>query len=438
MSHSIPLSSNNEKDKINTSFYLIWFGQLISLVGSAMTSFALSLWVYQQSGSVTQFALINVFAILPRILLSPIAGPLIDKRNRKWVLILSDSLAACTTVFLAIMFFTGQIVLWHILLAAFINAAAGTFQWPAFMASMTMLVPEKQLGKANGMLQFNQAAAEIFSPMVGGLLIIQIGIAGVLIIDLATFLIAVITLLISRIPQPQITVSHDSPTMRSRWQDAMSGLNYIRSHKGLSNLVWFSALVNFLWGMVAALLAPMILEFANADQLGLILSIAGTGLLTGSLLMSAWGGTTPKMKGVFLFEAVSALGFFFFAFRPNVWIIAGAAFIAHFTIAVAQGSVMSIWQVKVPKEIQGRVFSAQQMVTRSMMPLALILSGPLADKLIRPLLSSNPGLASFTVGSWATAGDGARIAFIFLAMCFVKFALIAFSALNPAVRNVEQ
>jgi MFS family permease len=437
MTHISTAQSTTREAKINLSFYIIWFGQLVSLIGSGMTSFALSLWVYQQTGSVTQFAMINLFAVLPRILLSPIAGSVIDKHNRKWILILSDSLAALTTAFLAVMFFSGQIAVWHILLASFINAAAGTFQWPAFMASITLLVPDNLLGKANGMLQFNQAAAEIFSPMVGGVLITTLGVAGVLYIDLATFLVAVLTLMISRIPQPVGGSPSDEQTKGNFWQDALSGIQFIRRNNGLHNLVWFSAIVNFLWGMVAAMLIPMMLEFASANQTGVILSIAGTGLLTGSLLMSTWGGTTKKIKGALIFEGISAIGYFFFAFRPSVWIIAPAAFLAHCTIAVAQGSVMAIWQKKVPAEKQGRVFAAQQMITRSMMPLALVLTGPLADTVVRPMLENNPGFANFTVGSWLSAGDGARIAFLFLGMSVVKVILVIGSSLNPAVRNVE-
>ena len=418
------------------SFYLIWFGQLVSLVGSGMTSFALSLWVYQQSGSISQFALINVFAILPHILLSPLAGAIIDRCSRRLILILSDSLAACSTIFLALLFFTGQIAIWHIFVAVCINAAANTFQWPAFMASMTLLVSENQLGRANGMLQFNRAAAEIFSPMLAGVLISQINIFGILMIDLITFLVAVITLTISRIPQPSRKVVEKSASPRPFWQDSMSGFSFILAQKGLSWLVGFTALSNFFWGMVAALLVPMILEFAAADQVGLILSTAGVGLLCGSLLMSSWGGSKPKIKGALAFEAFSALGFILIGARPWVWMIAAGAFCAHFTIAIVQGSVMAIWQLKVPAEAQGRVFAAQQMITRSMAPLALLCAGPLADGVIKPLLSGTAALQQLS-GSWVQAGDGQKMAFIFLGMAAAKLLLVLAGMLNPELRKVE-
>jgi MFS family permease len=417
-------------------FYLIWFGQLVSLVGSGMTSFALSLWVYQQSGSITQFALINVFAILPHLLLSPLAGAVIDRSSRRLILILSDSLAACSTIFLAVLFFTDQIAIWHIFLAVSLNAAAGSFQWPAFMASMTLLVSKGQLGRANGMLQFNRAAAEIFSPMLAGVLISQINIFGILMIDLATFLAAVITLSMARIPQPIRQVREKPVPRNTFWQDCKSGFHFIHGQSGLRWLVGFTALSNFFWGMVGALLVPMILEFAAPDQVGLILSTAGVGLLCGSLLMSSWGGSQRKIKGALIFEALSAVGFILMGARPWVWMIAAGAFCAHFTIAIVQGSVMAIWQLKVPAEAQGRVFAAQQMITRSMAPLALLCAGPLADGVIKPLLSSTPNLNSMS-SSWILAGDGQKMAVIFMGMAVAKLLLVLTGVLNSQLRKVE-
>jgi MFS transporter, DHA3 family, macrolide efflux protein len=436
--HSITSSPSGRTAKIaSPTFFLIWFGQLISLVGSGMTSFALSLWVYQQSGSITQFALINVFAILPHLLLSPLAGAIIDRRSRRMILILSDSVAACSSIFLGVLFFSGQAAVWHILLAVCINAAANTFQWPAFMASMSLLVPPDQLGKANGMLQFNRAAAEIFSPMLAGMLISRIDIFGILIIDLATFLVAVSTLTISRIPQPTRVAAEKTLQGSTFWQDCLSGFRFILKRHGLCWLVGFTAIANFFWGLVAALLAPMILEFAAPDQVGLILSIAGGGLLCGSLLMSSWGGSTPKIKGALLFEALSALGFILIGARPWVWSIAAGAFCAHFTIAIVQGSLMAIWQAQVPTEAQGRVFAAQQMITRSMTPLALICAGPLVDGVIKPLLGSTPVLSQVS-SAWLGAGDGQKMALIFLGMAAAKLLLVIAGALNPQLRKVEE
>jgi hypothetical protein len=273
--------------------------------------------------------------------------------------------------------------------------------------------------------------------MVAGILISQFSIALILLIDLLTFGVAVGTLLLSQIPQPAPLSKNDLNPPISFWQDTLTGLRFIRQQRGLFNLVWFTALVNFLWGIVAALLAPLILGFGTPNQLGLILSIAGTGLLSGSLLMSAWGGSTPKIKGVFFFEGLSAVGFLLIATRPWAWLIAIGVFCAHFSIAIVQGSIQSIWQTQVPAAAQGRVFAAQQMLTRSFTPLALLIAGPLAEKIIQPMLIGTPSLSHVTQ-AWSGTGIGQGIAFIFLSMAIIKFGLVGFSMLNRNIRLVEK
>lgn len=427
----------NKKTTSMKTFSIVWFGQLVSLVGSGMTSFGLSLWVYQQSGSVTQFALINLAAVLPRILISPLAGALVDRWDRRKMMAISDSLAGLTTLGVAILYASGRIELWHVYLAVGLSAVFNAFQWPAFLAAMTLLVPKGKLGRANGMLTLNRAAAEILSPLAAGALILTLELSGILLIDFATFLFAAATLILTRFPSPKTSSIHAASPSRSVWKESMDGLKYIAVRKGLLGLVVFTSVVFFFWGMVGALIVPMILGFTTEDVLGFILSIAGLGMFSGGLVMSAWGGPDRKIFGIIGPEMFSGLCFILIGLRPLPWMVAVGAFLAHMTIAVVEGSNQAIWQIKVPPEIQGRVFGAEQMITRSTTPLAFLLAGPLADKIFEPMMATD-GFLSDKLSLLLGVGVGRGIGLIFVLMGLIKIGVAAWGFINPNIRGIEE
>ena len=416
-------------------FIIVWLGQLVSLVGSGLTSFALGLWVYEHTGSVTQFALIGLFTALPNIVLSPLAGALVDRWDRRWVMILSDTGAGLCTLIMAFLFLTNRIEVWQIYLAAGASAAFGTFQWPAYSAAMTLLVPQKHLGRANGMVQFGQAAAEILAPALAGVLVLTTRVQGILLIDFVTFFFAVTTLLLVRFPAHETTTAAQA-RKDSLWREASYGWRFITARRGLLGLLVFFAVVKFLWGMVGALIAPMILGFTSADVLGAIISIAGGGMLAGSLVMSAWGGPKRRIDGVLHFELLSGLCFLLIGLRPSAWPVALGAFGAHLTIAIIYGSNQAIWQSKVPPNVQGRVFATQQMIAKSTTPLAYLTAGPLADKLFEPLLASDGPLTG-SIGQITGVGPGRGIGLLFIVMGILKVAVTLGGYLYPRMRLVE-
>lgn len=418
------------------TFTIIWFGQLISLVGSGLTSFALGLWVYQSTGSVTQFALIALCTVLPRLVLSPLAGVLVDRWDRRWTMILSDIGAGLSTFVIAILFFTGRLEVWHIYLASAVSSAFGTFQWPAYAASITLLVPKRNLGRANGMVQFGEAASEILAPVLAGVLVMTIKLWGVILIDFVTFLFAVITLLIVRFPKPDTTTAGKAGK-ENIFREAAYGWRYITTRSGLLGLLMFFAIANFLQGMLGILITPMILNFTSADVLGTIISIAGGGLLTGSLMMSLWGGPKRRIAGVLNFQLLRGLCFLLIGLRPSALLVALGAFGAHLTIAIISGSNQAIWQSKVAPDVQGRVFAMQQMIARSASPLAFLLAGPLADKVFEPLLAAN-GLLAESLGPIVGVGPGRGIGLLFIVMGIIKVLVALGGYLYPRIRLVEE
>ncbi|KAA3657958.1 MAG: MFS transporter [Chloroflexi bacterium] len=414
-------------------FLILWFGQVVSLVGSGLTRFALGVWVFEQTGSSTDFALIGLFAILPQVVLSPAAGVVVDRWNRRKLMILSDLGAGASTLVLAGLLFSDQLALWHIYVIVAVSSAFGSVQFPAYTAVTALLVPKEQLGRANGLVQLGQAATDILVPLSAGVLVLTIGLSGIILIDVVTFLFAVGTLMVIKVGKTAVSPTDKEATF---WQSMRFGWSYINMRRGLLGLLLFLAAFNFLWGMVGALITPMILSFTTSDVLGAIISIAGGGMLVGSLIMSGWGGPKRRIFGVLGFELLSGFCFVLIGFRASFWTIAVGVFVAHLTIAIIYSSNQAIWQSKVPTNVQGRVFATQQMIGKAASPFAYLLAGPLADRIFEPMLVAD-GALSGNVGQVIGVGAGRGIGLIFVVMGIVKVVIAASSLLNPRVRLVE-
>jgi MFS family permease len=415
-------------------FMMIWLGQTVSQIGSGLTGFALGVWVYQTTGSALQFALIALFSVLPRIVLSPLAGVLVDRWNRRWAMIIGDSGAAIGTVMIALLFFSGRLEVWQIYIAVAVSSAFSTLQWPAYAAITPQLVSKENLGRANGMIQFGRAASEILSPVLAGILVLSIGMQGIILIDVATFVFAVATLMVIRLPQSKQRV--DSSTRDSFRRELVYGWTYLQARPGLMALLAFFAVVNFVWAMLGAVLTPMMLGFTSPDWLGVIISVAGLGMLTGSLVMSGWGGPKRRINGVLGFELVSGISFIVMGLRPSVWLVALGAFAAHFAIAIGSSCNQALWQSKVAPQVQGRVFATQQMVTQAAAPAGFILAGFLADNIFEPLLNVG-GPLTMSIGLITGAGPGRGMALLLILLGLLKLGIFGWGLMYPRIRYVE-
>jgi MFS transporter, DHA3 family, macrolide efflux protein len=420
-----------------TIFGIVWLGQLISVLGSALTAFALGLRVYQETGSVTQFALLSLCEVLPVILLAPLAGTLVDRWDRRWTMILSDTGAALCTLGLAALLFTHRLEVWHIYLAAALSALAGTFQTPAYLAASSLLVSPKDLGHVGGLMQLGQAAAEILAPMLAGFLILQIQLYGVILIDFATFGFAVCTLLIVRFPRPEAAPSpHASPAAPNFRREMADGWAYLRGQPGLLALLAYFAVVNFFSGMIGVLAQPMILSFTSADVLGLLFTIAGGGFLLGSVVMSAWGGPKRRVDGILGFGLLFGLGLCTLGFRPAALWVGLGAFVAHFALPFINGCNQAIWQSQVPPTLQGRVFALRQTVAKSAQPLAILAAGPLADRVFGPLLTPGTIWAS-RLGGLIGVGPGRGIGLLFIVIGALVTATMLAGYRLPHLQSAE-
>jgi hypothetical protein len=418
------------------TFLLIWAGQLVSLTGSHLTGFALGVWVYQQTGSVTQFAFISVATVLPYLLISPLAGAIVDRWDRRWTMIVSDTGAGLSTLTLAGLFLNGQLEVWHIYLATALSATFSAFQGPAYAASTTLLVPKEQLGRANGLVQMAQATGMLVAPAIAGFLVTTIQLQGVMLIDGITFLFALTTLLLVRFPRP--TRTHQTEVKSgSLWRDVVYGWRYLVARPALLGLMIFFGINNFLVGVVDVLFTPLVLSLGSAELLGILLSTGGLGMLTGSVAMSIWGGPKRRVYGVFGFSGLLAAAILLAGLRPTPLVLGIAAFLAFFSLPIFQGSNQALMQTKIAPEVQGRAFALKEMIAVSTLPLAYLVAGPLADGFFEPLLAVGGPLAG-SVGSVIGVGPGRGIALLFVVMGLASLLLSLAGYLQPRLRRVEE
>lgn len=435
-------NSDIQKDtqpKTMTTFLVIWIGQFISLVGSGLTGFGLSVWVYAQTGKATPMALTALAFNLPRIIFSPIAGSVADRFNRKLLMILADTAAVLVTVGFGVLIFTDSLQVWHIYAGAAISSIFGSFQEPAYRSSITMIVPKKHLARAAGIQQIGSAMQSILVPVLAGILYGAIGFRGIILIDFATYFFAIGALIWAHIPQPERVTETGDGEKSSLLKDAFFGWKYLKERPGLVTLLLYFAVVNFFLSFSGVLSAPLVLSFGTPTDMGLVQMAGGAAMLIGGIVMGTWGG--PKQKriwGVIFAIFFSGFGFFIVALQPKVWSIAVGEFVFLIFIPIAAALSQAVWQVKIPPDLQGRVFAMRSMLSFSIIPLANLLAGPLADNVFEPMMANGGTLANSFLGSFLGTGQGRGIAVIFLISALFLWISSIVIFTYPRVRNLEE
>ena len=417
-------------------FGITWFGQLISLVGSSLTSFALGAEIFQSTRSTSQFALLSFFYLVPLLVFTPFAGALVDRWDRRLVMLLSD-LGGGLGSFLVWLLFSASkaghwhLESWHYYVPVALIAATGAFRWPAYQASTTLLVPKRHLGRANGLINLAGGVGQVAAPVIAGALMGHIGLHGVLMIDLGSFLFAVVTLLFVRFPG-HVPVGG----RKSLWQEVAFGWNFIQTRPGLFWLMIFIAAVSLIESLVSVLITPLILSFTNVSSLGLIFTLGGVGMMSGGILMGIWGGGRHLTKATLAFQLLGGMALLLVALPPTIPIISVAAFVFLFTIPFISGCAQTIWQRKVAPGVQGRVFAVRRMIVLVAPPISSLLAGPLADRLFEPWLASGGALAS-SIGQLIGTGPGRGIGFLFVVLGVLSMGLALALRMSPSVWNVE-
>jgi MFS family permease len=420
------------------TFFIIWIGQVISIIGSRLTNFGLGVWIFERTGDAMPFTLTVLFGSLPSVFLLPLAGSLADRWNRRWLMILADTGNALTTLAIVLLLSFDALQVWHIYLLSALGAALGTFQSPAYEASITMLVSKKHLARVNGMMQSANSLGGILAPPLAGFLFVAVGLNGIVLIDLTTYFFAVFALLLVSIPQPKVeqpagerksTVSGD---VRFAW-------DYLRQRPGLLGLLFYYASVNFFLSTVFVLSGPLVLSQHDASVSGLVQMALSIGGLAGGLLVSTWGGPQKGlMRACVGGIAVYMLGVILAGARPHPAFPALGLAFCVFVVVIVQSVSNAIWQSKVAPEVQGRVFSLRYMLATIITPLAYLCAGPLADQVFEPLMREGGMLASTALGDLLGTGPGRGIGLMYVLSGVLVMLISLVAYLNPRIRNLEQ
>jgi MFS transporter, DHA3 family, macrolide efflux protein len=417
-------------------FGLMWLGQLISGIGSGLTSFAMGVWVYQKTGSAAKFTFIAFLGALPVLALLPIAGVLVDRWDKRWTMLLSDCASAVTVLAMLFLTVNGSLRIAHIYLCVISLSISGTFALLAYYPAITLTVPKRLLGRVSGMTYASQATAQIASPLLGGLMIGLMGLKAILWTDVVTFMFSIMTLALVQVPKVQAKNAKGATGRRSIIKESIYGWTYIKERSSLLLLLFYFAGTNFVLTLALALFSPMILNIGSPQLLGTLSSTSGVGLMVGSLLMSAWGGPKDRVRGIFSFGLIVAFSLVLIGLRPRVLIIAPALFAMYFCIPIVNGCSQALWQCKTAAELQGRIFSLRRMIATAMAPVAFLLAGPLSDHFFEPMLA-NGGLLSESVGRILGVGPGRGIGLMFViaGIITIIIQIVAFSL--PTLRLAE-
>ncbi len=420
------------------SFGVLWLGQMFSLLGTQISGFGLTVWAYEKTGSATVLSMVAFFLVTPMLIVSPVAGALVDRWNRKFMLMISDLAAGVASGCLLILLSADKLEIWHLYAASAFIGTFQAFQWPAYSAAITMLVPKEQYGRANGLISMAETGTDIIAPILAAGLLGLIGLEGILAFDLITLALAISSLLTIQVPQPEAS-QIGLENRGSLWQESLFGFRYILKRPGLLGLQSIFLLGNFFSSICYILFNPMVLARTGNNELvlGTVNSIGALGGLVGGALMSAWGGTRRKIHGVLsgwgisgLFGALAGVGR-----TPLVWTV--SRFLGTLTVPFINASNQSIWQAKVAADLQGRVFSIRRLIAWVSMPLATLVAGPLADNIMEPAMAEGGSLAN-TFGWLVGVGPGAGMALI------IVFASLASSMVGfcgyffPVIREVEK
>ena len=414
------------------TFSVVWLGQLVSITGTTLTGFGLQLFVFTETGSVTQLSLVSLAFVLPAVALAPLAGSVADRFDRRRVMLLSDLAAGVATLGLFFIYVTGDLELWQIYAATAVGASANAFQDPAWMASITVLVPKSRLGRANGLVQLNRSMSIVLAPALAGALLAFSGLGAILLVDAITFGVGVATLVLVRFPAferqpgPSRTVRGDT---RFAW-------DYLKDRPGLLGLLWVYAGVNFTLSATNVLIIPLIVSFSTETAAGIALSAAGAGAVVGSLAVGIWGTPQRKMPTIIGGIAISGLLLAVAGVRAALPIIMIASVLMLAINPVVNAASNVIWQTKVEEGAQGRVFSLRFMIGRIVSPLAILVVGPLADSLFEPAMKVDGPLAG-SMGALIGSGPGRGIGLIYVVagIATVAIALVGWSL--PRIRNIE-
>ncbi len=431
------MTATATQDRSGTrTFFIVWSGQLVSLVGTSLTAFGLSIWIFQETGSVTQLAAVMLAGLVPRLILGPFAGALVDRWDRRKAMLLSDLGSGVGTVVLVGLYYTDSLALWSILLVVAFSGIFQAFQWPAYQAAMAVLLPKEQFSRASGLVQLAEAVGQIGGPILAGVMIVTAGIGGIFLVDVVTFLFAVGTLLFVRFPRPAESAA-GAAGAGSLWEETKYGFTYLWHRHGLFALMIYFTMINLAFGFIGPLFIPLGLSVAGAAELGTAYAVAATGMLAGSVVASVWVGFKHRIAGILLSGGVLGLAMILVGGRASIIWITAAVWIGMSVVPVMSATSQALWLAKVEPDLQGRVAAVRATVAQAAIPISYILVGPLADNVFEPTMADGGALAR-GIGQIIGTGPGRGYALFFMVLGVMVIASSLLAWFYTPLRNVER
>ncbi|MBN2391254.1 MAG: MFS transporter [Anaerolineae bacterium] len=377
-----------EESNWKRPFFTIWSGQAVSLLGSSLAGFALVWWLASTSKSATVLAGATLMMILPQVVLGPLIGALVDRWNRRVVMMAVDGGIALLSLGLAGVFWAGQARFGHVYAVMLLRAVGQVIHLLAMQAATPLMVPDRHLARVAGMNQTLQGAMNIVAPPLGALLLSVVPVEAVLLLDMATALIAVLPLCWIHIPAPRVqtypaAVEGEPPCKTSVWGEMREGLRFVWGWPGLLIILTLAAMLNF-FGVPTLSFMPLLVTNhfqMGALELGWLQTAVGVGVLGGGLLLSTWGGGRSRVVTMLGALTVQGVGVVLMGAAPaNAFAVALIGnLLCGLSRPVIDGLMFAILQSLVPPEMLGRVFSLMMSACAAMAPLGLLIAGPVVD-----------------------------------------------------------
>lgn len=419
-----------------SAFTIVWFGQLLSMVGTRMTNFAVSIWVWDATGRATDFVLLLFFAFAATVIFSPIAGALIDRWNRRLTLILSDVGSAVATAALLVLFLTDSVSLWQLYLVNAVIGAFLAFQVPVYSATITLMMERGQYPRANAMMFLVRSTPGIFAPTLAASLLAVSSIEMILAADVLSCVIAVGAVLLVGIPETPRTPGTPPAKL---WRDSLFGFRYIIRNRYLLHFQSFLLAINVLASIGFVLLRPLVLARTgnSAAAVGVVMTAGAIGGVTGAVLLGTLKAPRDKMLRILSAIIVfSVVGRFLFGVANVLVLLAIAVSFVSFCIPIIDGYTNTIWQEKIAPHVQGRVFSARQFIEDLTVPVGALIAGPVVDQVLEPWMrDGQPGAQMF--GGLVGTGSGAGIGLVFVVVGVLGVVVAAVGFATPSIRRIE-
>ncbi|MER7756435.1 amino acid adenylation domain-containing protein [Kitasatospora sp. NPDC097643] len=413
-------------------FLTVAAGQLVSMAGSALTEFALPVWIFLNTGSLARFGLMALLAVAPGVFVAPLAGAVVDRCDRRRVMIAGDLVSGGIQAVMLALVLADALQVWHIYVLVALLSVAVVFQRLAYASAVPQLAPKRYLGHAAGVVQLATGVAQFLVPLVAVAVLAGIGLRGILVFDVLSYAFAAAVVLLVRFPAALAFTRRESMA-----SEIANGFRFSLGNRNFRSMLVFFAALNLFISPLFVMLAPLVLSFSTLSSVAGVSVAAGAGAICGGLLMSLWGGPARRrMDGVRVAALVLGVSVLIAGLRPNVWLVGVGAFGMIFGVSLVNAVISTIVQVKVPQRYQGRVFAINTMIAGATVPIGFGLLAPYGTQLLAPLVAPDGALAG-SVGALIGTGPGRGIGLLYLVCGLAVVALVAAVSLVRPVAKFD-